>query len=562
MKIKPESPVSSESLKPRQHRNREVSSRFLSSTSASTNNSTEYIFPLSPSQSIFYSQTGSSSFDSSRSRNKNTEEHGFTRHQLWPSSSSSSVKRSSYSGSCTLADHITEERFIEYLEFDTKIDEKDNDKDKEKPIKKSSNFSQNSNNNNQNFRVRDFSFKENDRPGFVKKPSSTVPGRLSVEENALFRKSRRNSFSSLDSESDYSDAGFLSASRKMGIEVSSKYMNDVKTRKGRRGTSDSNILDLNNDSSASKKHALKTAAKRANSFTGLKNSKSQWALSPGRSGSPIMSVESMDKPMSFSSLKQSISPTPTKAKGVEKFLNMGFNLFKSKKSLFNSPTSSTGFGNLEAVQQLRMLDNRLMQWRYANARAQAVNDNISYQAESNLLYAWHGLTKLRHSVLEKRIQFEREKLQMKLNFILYSQMELLKAWACIERQHISAITVTKESLHSVVCRVPLLEGAKVDIPSTSITLRRASDLTASIKSMLTHFSPKEVDKTAAMLSELAKVVAQEKQLLQEFYDFFQTISIYEPQEKSMKCNLIQLEGWQRKYQPPKLLPEITSYIPM
>ncbi|KAE9599843.1 putative QWRF family protein [Lupinus albus] len=503
MKTQQESPVSSESLKPRQHRNREVSSRFLSSTSTSTNNLTEYVFPLSPSESIFLSnshsplrrKSGSSSFDSSRSRNKKTEEHGLTRHQLWPSSSSS-VKRSSYSGSCTLADHITEERFIEYLEFDTKIVEKDKDKEKEKPIKKSSNFSQN-NNNNQNFRVKDFSFKENDRPGSVKKPSSIVPGRLSVDENALYRKSRRNSFSSLDSESDYSDAGFLAASRKMGIEVSSKYMSDVKTRKGRRGTSVSNILDLNNDSSASKKHALKTVTKKAYSLTGLKNSKSQWALSPGRSGSPIMSVESMDKSMSFSSLKQCTSPTPTKAKGVERILSMGFNLFKSKKTLFNSPTSSTGFGNLEAVQQLRMLDNRLMQWRYANARAQVVNDSISYQAENTLIYAWHGLTKLRLSVLEKRIQFEREKLQMKINFILYSQMELLKAWAGMERQHISAITVTKESLHSVVCRIPLLEGAK------------------------------EVDKTAAMLSELAKIVAQEKHLLQEFYDFFQTISIYE-----------------------------------
>ncbi|CAL0322659.1 unnamed protein product [Lupinus luteus] len=525
LKTKPESPVSSEYLKPRQHRNREVSSRFLSSTSASTNNSTEYVFPLSPSESIFYSQlhsplprkTGSSSFDSSRSRNKNTEEHGLTRHQLWPSSSSS-VKISSYSASCTLADHITEERLIEYLEFDTKIDEKDKEK---QPIKK-------------NF--RDFSFKENDRPGSMKKPSSIVSGRLSMDENALHGKSRRNSFSSLDSESDNSYAGFFAASRKMGIEVSSKYMNDVKTRKGRRGTSDSNIL---------KKHALKPVIKKAYSHTTLNNSKSQWALSPGRSGSPIMSVESMDKPMSLSSLKQFTSPTPTKAKGVEKFLSMGFNLFKSKKSLFNSQTSSTGFGNLEAVQQLRMLDNRWIQWRYANAKAQAVNDNISYQAESKLIYAWHALTKLRHSVLEKRIQFEREKLQMKLNFILYSQTELLKAWAGMERQHISAITVTKESLHSAVCRVPLLEGAKVDIQSTSVTLRCAFDLTASIKSMLTHFSPKEVDKTAAKLSELAKVVAQEKQLLQEFYDLFQTISVYEPQEKSMKCNLIQLEGWQQ-----------------
>jgi len=37
----------------------------------------------------------------------------------------------------------------------------------------------------------------------------------------------------------------------------------------------------------------------------------------------------------------------------------------------------------------------------------------------------------------------------------------------------------------------------------------------------------EVDKIAATLSELAKVVAQEKQLLQEFYDLFQAIYVFE-----------------------------------
>ncbi|KAJ1434595.1 QWRF family [Sesbania bispinosa] len=259
-----------------------------------------------------------------------------------------------------------------------------------------------------------------------------------------------------------------SSSRKAGVEVPSRFMNDVTTsRRSRRGTSDSNIGNLNGDSSVLKKFALKSAIKRANSLTGYKSSKTQWALSPGRSESPVMSVESMEKPMSFSSLKQPNSPTPNK-------------------------------------------------WRYANAKAQAVNGNISHHAESNLIYAWDGLTKLQHSVLKKKIQFAREKLEMKIAFVLYHQMKLLEAWGGMERQHVSAITATKECFHAVVCRVPLLEGAKVNMQSTSIALRQASDIAASIKSILTSFSPLQVDKTAAILSELAKVVAQEKQLLEEF----------------------------------------------
>lgn len=37
----------------------------------------------------------------------------------------------------------------------------------------------------------------------------------------------------------------------------------------------------------------------------------------------------------------------------------------------------------------------------------------------------------------------------------------------------------------------------------------------------------EVDNITATLSELAKVVAQEKQLLEEFYDIFRTIYVFE-----------------------------------
>lgn len=41
------------------------------------------------------------------------------------------------------------------------------------------------------------------------------------------------------------------------------------------------------------------------------------------------------------------------------------------------------------------------------------------------------------------------------------QIKRLEAWGDIERQHLGALSMAKESLHSVVCRVPLIEGAKV-----------------------------------------------------------------------------------------------------
>lgn len=81
-----------------------------------------------------------------------------------------------------------------------------------------------------------------------------------------------------------------------------------------------------------------------------------------------MSVESKGKSLSLSSLKPSNM-------GIEKIINKGFDFFRSKKSS-NAASSSS-----EDAHQLRLLHNRLLQWRFVNARAEAVNASITRQAE-------------------------------------------------------------------------------------------------------------------------------------------------------------------------------------
>lgn len=128
------------------------------------------------------------------------------------------------------------------------------------------------------------------------------------------------------------------------------------------------VMSLDNDDSWLVK---KLVIKRANSLTGgYMSSKSQWALSPGRSGSPPMSVESKVRPFSFSSFRP-----PNKGGGVDKILTMGLHLFRSKKKS-SSTTSSQALHH-----HLRLLHNRLLQWRFANAKARAVNHTMSPQAQ-------------------------------------------------------------------------------------------------------------------------------------------------------------------------------------
>ncbi|XP_054812185.1 QWRF motif-containing protein 3 [Prosopis cineraria] len=570
-----DSAISSQSYKHRKGKTREVSSRFLSPTST-TSFEAEF---SSPGGAISPIRRKQGSDITEIRKHRSMEDPALFRGQLWPSSSST-VKKN-YLGA-TLADHLGNDRLRDFL--DRKSYEKsektgsvftltkqrscsvfkrfENDQ-----IDRSSNSNNNSSKENHQPAAIGGSTRYTGKIGFPGNSSSSVnssskdfsvvPGRLSVDENVLYGKSE--SFTTtLDSESDYSDVPSGTSdlsSKKLGIEVPSKYMNHV-SRRSRRGTSDSNIQHplSSEDSSFLKKFTIKNAIKRANSLSGYKSSKSQWALSPGRSGSPPMSVESKEKLISFSSLKPPTSPSHA-VKGVDKFLNMGFDFFRSKKS---SPNSTlTGLSTSDTVYQLRLLDNRLMQWRYANAKAKAVNKSLSFQAESNLLNAWNGITKLQRSVMQKKMQYEKEKLEMKLDFIIQSQIKLLEAWGDLERQHISAITVTKDCLHSIVCKLPLIEGAEVDIPSVSVALKHAYELTVSMKSMLTSF-PRVADEVATLISKLAEVVSQEKLLLDEFHDLFQTMSFLEVEERSMKCGLIQLQCWQQQYLQQQLQPENSS----
>ncbi|KAJ0006839.1 hypothetical protein Pint_30322 [Pistacia integerrima] len=154
-----------------------------------------------------------------------------------------------------------------------------------------------------------------------------------------------------------------------------------------------------------------------------------------------------------------------------------------------------------------MLQNRLMQWQYVNARADAVKEKMTNQMENNLLYAWDTFTNLEHLVLHKKLQLQKEMLEMKqLDFILMSQGEM-------EGQH-SSVSMMKECLHSVACKIPLIEGAKVDPQSTSIAIPHVLDLLASIKSILSNFSP-SAGKTISLLFELVEAIAQEKLLMKE-----------------------------------------------
>ncbi|XP_050383483.1 QWRF motif-containing protein 3 [Argentina anserina] len=539
-----------QSYKPRRLKSREVSSRFLSSTTPEAST-----LPLSPAR-----RKPSSPVPDTRKPDSSICGG------LWPSATTPSVKSLE-----SLASHLVIDRRQDRTERNNPTlvrsrsrrevfdNEKDNAKENHRPvIGGSARYT-----GKVNFPVKSSPSWTSTSTSSNKLAVEIAPGRFSVDGSGLYQNSsaRRNfdNFAdSLDSGSEISDAGSganigspniaahsstaSSSSRKLGVEVSSKYMSDIQTRQHRRWTSDSSLRNPVSAESSSKmnKFNLKNVIKRANSLTGA----TQWALSPGRSATQPLSSESLGKSSSFSSLKPPSSPS--KSKGVEKLLNMGLDLFKSRKSSRSLVRSNSGYGLSDTSHQLRLLHNRLMQWRYANTRVEIVNGNVGDQAQNKFLSACDSLMKLRQSVLHKKLKLHKETLNMKLNFILHSQFKSLEEWGDMERQHMGAVSMMKECLHSVVCRVPLVEGAEVDTQSAATHLRNASDYSASIKLILATLAP-SAEQSAELLSKLTGVVAQEKLLSDECLELCRIISALEMEERSVKCSIIQLESWKQEH---------------
>uniref|UniRef100_K4CFY4 QWRF motif-containing protein 3 n=1 Tax=Solanum lycopersicum TaxID=4081 RepID=K4CFY4_SOLLC len=490
-----------DSLKPKNSKSREVSSRYLSPTSNSS-----IIDDKNQSPESIVSKTRSST---DYNKHKSLEKSGLLG-KLWPSSSSPSSIMD------TFGNHLGNERsrdveerknlknsnshplFLSKQKSCTGFSRFENEKERTKEKEKRRSFFGGSGKIKFPGRFSNSSSKSSNLSDGS--TGQIASGRFSVDgrrcNSARIRSDILSDIIANESESEYSDIcsnnsfdspvfGYMAptiSSRKSGIEVPSKYMQDTLS-KSRRWSSDCTVP---------KPESPKLGLKFKNPIQKAATSKtSKWAWSPGRPNSPPVLIE--NRGIFTSNMKPPTSPS--KGKSVGNLLSMGLELLKGKK--FSSGAASPlRPGMTESVHRLKILHNKLLQWRYVNARADSVHHNISKQAETNLVYAWDGLIKMRQSVVQKKLQIQRQNLEMKLSFVLHSQIKLLEGWGSIERQHSSAVSNSVDCLQSALCRVPLIEGATAE-------------------------------KTAEVMKEMAEVVVQEKLLLEECLELFNNISTLE-----------------------------------
>uniref|UniRef100_A0A2P2MYI9 Uncharacterized protein n=1 Tax=Rhizophora mucronata TaxID=61149 RepID=A0A2P2MYI9_RHIMU len=188
---------------------------------------------------------------------------------------------------------------------------------------------------------------------------------------------------------------------------------------------------------------------------------------------------------------------------------------------------------------LRLLYNRYLQWRFVNARADAIFMVQKLKAEKILWNAWVTISELRHSVTLKRIKLILLRQKLKLTSILKGQITYLEEWCLLDRDHSSSLEGATEALKASTLRLPVIGNAVADIQNLKDAVSPAVNMMQAMASSICLLSSK-VEETNSLVAELVNVTAMERVLLQRCKDFLSTLTAMQVKDCSLRTHLIQL----------------------
>ncbi|KAK9070325.1 hypothetical protein SSX86_010726 [Deinandra increscens subsp. villosa] len=245
-------------------------------------------------------------------------------------------------------------------------------------------------------------------------------------------------------------------------------------------------------------------------------SPSAWALSPGRVA-PCPSPPVPVKP-----------PSPggkTTRGGISGVLKY----FKQKKALTSKDSDE---------RNLKSMNNRLLQWRFANARAETAMSAVKAVAEKKMFNAWLEILAIRNSNMVKRMEVQKLKNRIKLYQIMNSQMFLLEKWSRIEARNFEAVGRVVRKLTVASINIPLLHDSKGDISAVCDVLDTANTLLADIETMIMNLSY-QAERSCYLLTELSIVARQEHESLAELQSWMTIVALLKDRDKSLRAHLLQ-----------------------
>ncbi|KAL6525370.1 hypothetical protein OROHE_015677 [Orobanche hederae] len=181
--------------------------------------------------------------------------------------------------------------------------------------------------------------------------------------------------------------------------------------------------------------------------------------------------------------------------------------------------------NIEDVHQLRLMYNRHLQWRFANARADAALRSQKAKAERMLYSVLRIIVHVWDSVREKRSELLELKLKSKLYSALDSQLTFLDEWISMDRDHTNSLT-------------RVVQDMQVDIKTLKAAVCSAVDVLRSVGSSLCSILP-QAEGMNCLVSELTDVASCEKAMLDECESLLSSIAALQVEECSLRIHLLQ-----------------------
>lgn len=269
-------------------------------------------------------------------------------------------------------------------------------------------------------------------------------------------------------------------------------------------------------------------------------------LSPrGLSPSPIRGAVRPASPSKSVLLSSTSSPSrgmpsPTRARsGIGSNNNLG-NTPSILSFAAEARRRKGGENAIVDAHVLRLLHNKYLQWRFANARADAAMLVQGATAQKSLYNAWVTTSKMRQSVISKQIEIQQLRRNLKLHTVLKNQIPCLKVWDQGERDHSVSLSGAILSLESSTLRLPLVDGAKVDIQNLKDAICSAVDVMQAMASSICSLVTK-VEHVNALASELASTTTNERSLIDRCKDLLSILTHLEMQNCSLRTHTLQLQ---------------------
>ncbi|XP_050387493.1 QWRF motif-containing protein 7 [Argentina anserina] len=311
--------------------------------------------------------------------------------------------------------------------------------------------------------------------------------------------------------------------------ISSMQKKGQENREGNNQNVSFDVPKLSQRGSTSPSPSLRSSFSSTKGRKSSATSPSAWALSPGRSlpctvGPELTAVV-------VASPRPRVKSSGGGVGGVLKY-------FRLQKKGFTIQE--------EEFHQFRILHNRLLQWRFANARAQSAMVASQKVAQGRMFSVWLRISRLRTYVFDKQLQVEKLKHQMKVYQIVYPQISLLNEWGKLEKKNIESVSRMVRKLSGISNTIPLANDAKGDVASIHEAMITAMDVMAGIQATVTELLP-QLEKLLYMVTEL--LIMQKQQT--ELEKYITSVVSLMKEETSVRVHLIQVanenQGEARNY---------------